>query len=107
MKRTVCFVSRIGSVRFEAAPGQTVEIPLFPGILKHPAPGELAGLLRCPAAVRKYTCEALRSAAWPILREFPREWLKVCIPLARLRPGRRQAIEFLLEERTSSPRRLQ
>jgi hypothetical protein len=101
LKRTVSFARRIGTVRFEAARGQEVDIPLFPGIFKHAAPDELAGLLSSAAAVRKYTCEALRTAAWPILREFPREWLKTCIPLARLRPGRLRALEFLLE----SPRR--
>jgi len=96
VKHTVNFAGRTGTLRFEAAPGQVFDIPLFPGILKHASPGELAELLRSPAAVRKYTCAALRSAAWPIVREFPREWLEDCIPQAGLRPGRRQALEFLL-----------
>jgi hypothetical protein len=96
MKRTLTYARKIGSVPFEAAPGQVVQVPLFPGILKHLAPSELRGALSSPATVRKYTCEALRTAAWPILREFPRDWIKTCLPLADLRPGRRRALEFLL-----------
>jgi hypothetical protein len=96
VKRTLTFVRRIGTRTIEIAPGETLDIPLFPGILKHAAPGELAKVLSSAAAVRKYTCEALRTAAWPILREFPREWLKACMSLTDLRPGRRRALEYLL-----------
>jgi hypothetical protein len=96
MKRTVTFARSVGTVRFQALPGQIFEIPLFPGIFKHAVPGELAKLLSNAAIVRKYTCEALRTAAWPLLREFPRDWLRACLPLANLRPGRRRALEFLL-----------
>ena len=96
MKRTLTFARSFGVVRFEAFPGQVLDIPLFSGIFKHAPPRELAGLLSSAAAIRKYTCEAMRTAAWPILREFPREWLRACIPLADLRPGRRRALEFLL-----------
>lgn len=104
MTRTLQFAGRIGTVRLEAAPGQIFDIPLFPGILKHAAPGELPALLSTSAAVRKYACEALREAAWPIVRQFPREWLETCIPQAGLRPGRRRAVEFLLQVNTSSSR---
>lgn len=90
------FAHSVGFVRFEAAPGQVYEIPLFPGIFKHAAPSELAELLTSAAAVRKYTREALRTAAWPLLREFPRDWLKACLPHAHLKPGRLRALEFLL-----------
>ena len=96
MKRTVSFARCLGTVRFEAAPGDVYEIPLFPGIFKHAASGDLAELLSSPAAVRKYTQEALRTAAWPLLREFPRDWLRSCLPQAQLREGRRRALEFLL-----------
>jgi hypothetical protein len=96
VKRTLTYASKIGTIPFEVARGQVVQLPLFPGILQHVSPSELAGALSSPAAVRKYTCEALRTAAWPILREFPRDWLRSCIPLAGIRPGRREALEFLL-----------
>jgi len=96
MKRTMAFARSLGAVRFEAAPGMVFQIPLFPGIFKHSAPGELAALLSDAAAVRKYTLEALRTASWPLLKEFPRDWLKMCLPHARLLPGRRRALEFLL-----------
>jgi hypothetical protein len=96
MKRTVTFARSLGTVRFEAAPGQVFEIPLFPGIFKHAAPGELAELLSNAAAARKYTCEALRTASWPLLKKFPKDWLRTCLPHVRLRPGRRRALEFLL-----------
>jgi hypothetical protein len=46
--------------------------------------------------VKKYTLEALGTAAWPLLREFPHDWLRAYLPLAHLRPGRRRALEFLL-----------
>jgi len=91
------FARSFGTVGFEAAPGQVFQIPLFPGIFKHAAPGELAGLLTDAPTVRKYTCEALRIAAWPILREFPRDWLRACMPLVELPPGRLRALEFLLD----------
>ncbi len=96
MKRTMIFARSIGTVHFEAAAGQVYELPLFPGIFKHAAPSELAELLSNPAAVKKYTLEALRTAAWPLLREFPHDWLRACLPIAHLRPGRRRALEFLL-----------
>jgi hypothetical protein len=96
VKRTVTFAGSVGTVRLEAEGGQIHRIPLFPGIFKHASPGELAELLSKTAVARKYTCEALRTAAWPILREFPRDWLRDCLPLAHLRPGRRRALEFLL-----------
>jgi hypothetical protein len=96
MKRTMTFARSLGTIRFEAAPGQVFEIPLFPGIFKHAAPGELAELLSDAATVRKYTREALRTAAWPILKEFPRDWLRTCLQHVDMRPGRRRALEFLL-----------
>jgi hypothetical protein len=96
LKRTVTFARSLGTVRFEDKPGQVFEIPLFPGIFKHAAPGELAELLSDAAVVRKYTYEALRTAAWPLLKEFPRDWLRTCLSRVRLRPGRRRALEFLL-----------
>ena len=36
----------------------------------------------------------LRRAPWPILREFPREWLKECLDAADLPPQRRAAVLF-------------
>lgn len=96
MKRTFRFAKSIGTVRCEFSSGQQVDMPVIPGILKHPTPEMLPVLLRDPAVARKYTIEALRSAAWPILVQFPREWLKECLDRAGLRPSRKKALAFLL-----------
>jgi hypothetical protein len=96
MKKTFTFVKKIGTIHYSTPEGEDFEIPLFPGILKHPSVPELPVLLQTPAALRKYTCEALRKAPWPVLKEFPPAWLMICMEHASIRQGRRRAIEFLL-----------
>jgi hypothetical protein len=96
MKRTFQFVQSDRTVSCEAAPGCCVEIPVIQGILKHPAPDTLPMLLQKPAVARKYTLEALRKCSWPVLKQFPAEWLRQCLPHARVRPARKAALEYLL-----------
>jgi len=96
MKRTYTFVKKVGTLRYELSTGQEIDIPLFPGILKHLSVGDLTKSLNTPAALLKYTREALKSAPWPVLKEFPRSWLISCMDRAEIREGRRRALEFLL-----------
>jgi hypothetical protein len=96
MKRTYRFARPVGTVRCAVSGGKALTIPVFPGVLKHPSASELPRLLKKPAVLRKYTIQALRTAAWPILREFPKAWLLTCLPDAGLREGRERAIRFLL-----------
>ena len=96
MKRALTFAKSIGTLTARSSDGETVEIPIFPGILKHPAPEELPGILRIPEVLEKYTIEALRTAPWPLLREFPRVWLLQHISAAKIREGRLQALRHLL-----------
>ncbi len=96
MKQTHAFVQSIGTVTCEVASGRRVAIPAIPGILKHPMPDELIAALSSPATARKYTVTALQKCAWPILRQFPSEWLKQCMPHAKLSPSRHAALTFLL-----------
>ena len=96
MKRTYTFVKKVGTLRYELSTGQEIDIPLFPGILKHLSVGDLTKSLNTPAALLKYTREALKSAPWPVLKEFPRSWLISCMARAEIREGRRRALEFLL-----------
>ena len=70
MKRTFKFAAKVATVP-AVLDGETIELPVFPGILKHPRIEELPGLLREPATARKYTVEALRVASWPLLEQFP------------------------------------
>lgn len=96
MKRTYRFVKKIGTATFRVAEGEEIEIPLFPGILKHLSVQELPKVAGSQAALLKYTREALKSAPWPVLREFPRSWLLACMEEVEIREGRRCALEFLL-----------
>ncbi len=96
MKRSYRFVESVGTVRCALDPGHEVTLPVFPGILKHPTVDELRELLAKPAVARKYTIQALRKAPWPVLREFPRDWLEACLAEADLRAGRVHALRFLL-----------
>ncbi len=96
MKRTYRFVESIGSVQYELDSGQRVTLPVFPGILKHPTIDELPRLLARPSVARKYTVLALQKAPWQVLREFPRALLEACVADANLRPGRADALRFLL-----------
>jgi len=97
MKRTFSFAAPLGTVSASLA-GAVVEIPVFPGILKHPRPEDLLGLLERPAVLRKYTIEAIRVTAWPLLRQFPPAWLLHHLPHAPMRPERRRALLYLLGE---------
>ena len=96
MKVTYRFVEHHEVVTCRLASGECVQIPVMPGILKHPRPDQLRALLAKPDVAEKYTVQALRKAAWPILRQFPRPWLRRCLDRAELRPTRREAIAFLL-----------
>jgi hypothetical protein len=96
VKRTCTFVKKTGTATFLSEIHGKVEIPLFPGILKHLSVEELSKVVESQAAVRKYTREVLRTAPWPVVREFPRFWLRVCLEDVPLREGRRRALEFLL-----------
>ncbi len=96
MKRSYRFVESVGTVRCVLGPVHEVTLPVFPGILKHPTVDELRELLTKPAVARKYTILALRKAPWQVLREFPRTWLEACLDEANLRPGRVDALRFLL-----------
>ncbi len=78
------------------ADGRDVVLPVFPGILKHPKTTELEALLQDERVARKYTKLALQRAAWPILSHFPAAWLRECLESADVRPGREQALRFLL-----------
>ena len=99
MKRTYTFVQRVGTVKPTLPDGSTVEIPIFPGIFKHLQTDQLPELLKNPDILRKYTLEALRKASWPILRQFPPSWLKIHLEEAYIRPGRLNALKFLLSKR--------
>lgn len=97
MKRDVTFVSAQGSAEGFTVDGESIVVPLIPGVLKHLTLEELGPLLKQPAVLTKYTLEALRWAPWQCLREFPHAWLRACLAKGDLRTGRRQAIEFLLD----------
>jgi len=76
--------------------GHTVDLPIFPGILKHPHPSEIGSLIQDEDVARKYTRQALEKACWQVLREFPRPWLAACLDDTPMRPGRRRSLRFLL-----------
>ncbi|MCU0725792.1 MAG: hypothetical protein MUE73_08395 [Planctomycetes bacterium] len=96
MRRTVRFVTPSGTAICRLPEGREILLPVVQGILKHLSAADLARLLEDPAVARKYTREALRVAPWSALREFPADWLRECLPKARVREARIRAIEFLL-----------
>ena len=96
MRRTYTFARSEGIVRCRLPTGETVALPVVTGILKHLDADRLRERLAHPEIARRYTREALRVAAWPILRMFPMAWLRECLPEARLRPGRAAALAYLL-----------
>jgi hypothetical protein len=104
MKRSLTFVSNQGFSACRVASGEEIQLPVFPGILKHPMPKQLPELLRDERVAQKYTVLALQKAGWPILRRFPREWLLACMSQANLRPLRREALLYLLAEKPESRR---
>lgn len=71
-------------------------LPVIPGILKHPSPEMLPDLLLRPEVAYRYTLEAIRVASWPVLKQFPRDVLRLCLDAANVRPGRQAALRFLL-----------
>jgi len=97
VKRVYTFVKKSGAVECRTPSGEKTEIPLFPGILKHLCVVDLPRYLQDPAVLLKYTREALKTAPWQVLREFPRAWLRQCLASTEMRPERRRALEFLLE----------
>ena len=96
MKQTIIFARSLGTVTCTMPSGQEVILPIVPGILKHPSSEMLPDLLSRPDVAHKYTLEALRKAAWPILRLFPKEWLRQCLSEANLSSSRAGALTFLL-----------
>ena len=105
MKRTYRFAQPSGHVTCTLEDGDRVRLPVFAGILRHLREDELAELLADPIVARKYTRRALEIAAWPIVREFPRAWLRRCLEGMELRPGRRRALLYMLHEPDRSPAR--
>lgn len=96
MRRSAHFVRCRGTVTCQLEGGEVLQIPVVPGLLKHPTVSELRAMLGNPRVVEKYTVAALRKAPWQVLRQFPRRWLLRCIPRAGLAHSRVRAIEFLL-----------
>ena len=96
MKQTFVFAQSMGEVTCKLPSGEEVILPVVPGILKHPRADMLPGMIARPEVARKYTLAVLRNAAWTVLRLFPREWLRQCLPAADLPPGRAGALMFLL-----------
>jgi len=97
MKRTTYFAKPEGFVTCPAGRHGAVRLPVVQGILKHPDGRELSVmLLESHAVAEKYTREALKCAAWPILRTFPRSWLLKLLKTTKVRPSRRKALRYLL-----------
>jgi hypothetical protein len=96
VKCTLRYVRHEEEVACEVAPGKLIKVPVLPGILKHPRPDQLSALLAVPSIAERYTMEALRKASWPILRQFPKAWLRECLERAAVKPSRRRALTFLL-----------
>jgi hypothetical protein len=96
VKRTYRFARSIGTVSCRFPSGEQVNLPVIPGIFKHPLPERLPDLLQRPNVAYKYALEAIRQASWPVLRQFPRDVLCACIDAAHIPSSRRKAILFLL-----------
>ncbi len=96
MKRTYRYATADRFVVFTRPDGRVLRVPVIAGILKHPHPTELDHLLRDERVIIKYTRLALQKAAWPVLKQFPSDWLLECLPSAALRPSREKAIRYLL-----------
>ena len=102
MRRTFHYPQSIGTVKLITPSGEEYYIPVFQGILKHPDPQSLINLLNNYSVIHKYTCEALKHASWPLLKQFPALWLKTCMNDVTLPSVRRKAIKFLLSLKTGS-----
>ena len=97
VKNTSYFVKPDGFVKCMVGPHERVRLPVVQGILKHPDAAELRSLLcEVPGVAEKYTREALKCAAWPILREFPGSWLLKVLEVTDMKPSRRKALRYLL-----------
>jgi hypothetical protein len=96
MKRTCQYATSRGMVTVSLVEGGSVDLPVIAGILKHPHPDELPELLKDERVARKYTRLAIEKMAWPVLRQFPRDWLIANLQSATVRPGRMRALTFLL-----------
>jgi len=90
MERTMHFVRPVGVVRCDLPSGESVDVPVVPGILKHYRLEDLPRLLQDSETLRKYTSEALRKAPWSVVRQFPREWLVMCLSLTDLAGGEKR-----------------
>jgi len=95
MKRSYTFVTAREVVCCEIE-GESISLPVFVGVLKHPTESQLCELLIRPEVARKYTCEALRRLPWTALRQFPLDWLRKCLGVSNLPEPRRRAVEFML-----------
>lgn len=95
MKRSYTFVTAREFVSCDID-GVSISLPVFVGVLKHPTERQLCELLVRPEVARKYTCEALRKLPWSALRQFPHDWLRMCLPTSSLPEPRRRAVEFML-----------
>ncbi len=96
MHQHLTYAKSMGVVHCHLPTGERVDLPSIPGILKHPSPEALPELLSRPEVARKYTLLALSKCAWPILRQFPRQWLVMNLESAPMSEGRRRALRFLL-----------
>lgn len=97
MKQTSYFVKPEGFVICTVGRRERVRLPVVQGILKHPDVAELRRLLRQGHHIaEKYTREALKCAAWPVLREFPGSWLLKVLEVTDMSPSRRKALRYLL-----------
>lgn len=98
MKKSYHFVKVAGFAECRLSSDNIIRLPVVQGIFKHATVEMLHDLLQRPAAAKKYTIESLRTAPWPILREFPYSWLKMHIEEADLRPMRKKAILFMISD---------
>lgn len=96
MKHTHHFARSVATITARSPSGQTVQLPVIPGILKHPSIEQLPALLENPRVVRTYTTLALQKASWQVLKQFPKDWLTEGIPEAQLPDARKRALLFLL-----------
>lgn len=92
------FARPSGTAECQLPDGKVISLPVFFGLLKTLSHESLEESLKNPYVAKKYTQEALRIAAWQILRHFPREWLLACLDSAKVRSSRCAAIRFLLED---------
>ena len=97
MKRTTYFAKPEGFVTCRTGRHGSIRLPVVQGILKHPDGKELRSLLtESPHVAEKYTREALKCAAWPILKTFPRTWLLKLLKTTEVRSSRKKALKYLL-----------